>query len=450
MSTPFVPPTPVAPPNPAVSPSPLIDTRYGQPAQPPKPLVANVPPEPRTAEETGIRKSLLEALALKVLYLMGPFSLFELAKHTRLSLEVVEELFERLRAEQHCSVTGLVGNVPTIAITGHGRTRALELLSLNQYSGPAPVSMDSYKQWVRKQSANQVEVHAAEVQRAFSNMVMTEKTLAQLGTALNSGSSLFLYGPTGTGKTTIAETLSRVLAEDMVWIPYAVEVDGQIITVYDPLVHKRADKTPASDGRWVLCKRPAVMAGGELTIEMLDMQFSPITKYYAGPLQMKANNGVLIIDDFGRQRVQPEAFLNRWVVPLDRRIDFLTLSGGQTIEIPFEVMVVFSTNRNPSEILEDAFLRRVQTKIKIDAVSDEQFCEIFRRVAGAQGVPCDDAVLKQLALYIRETIQEPLRPCYPRDIMNQITWAARFEGRPPTLDYESIMRAVEAYFITPV
>lgn len=392
---------------------------------------------------------MLEGLAIKILYLSGPMSLFELSKQSRLSLEVAEELFERLRAEQLCSVTGLMGNVPTIAITNTGRTRALDLLSLNQYSGPTPVSMDSYKQMVRKQSAKSIDVHAEDMERAFASMVMEKKTLWQLGTALNSGNALFLYGPTGTGKTSIAETLARVLAEDHVWIPHAVEVEGQIITVFDPLVHKRVEKAPAADGRWVYCHRPAVMAGGELTIEMLDMQFSSVSKYYAGPLQMKANNGLLIIDDFGRQRIQPEAFLNRWVVPLDRRIDFLTLNGGQTIEVPFEVMVVFSTNRNPSDILEDAFLRRVQTKIKIDAVNDEQFCEIFRRVATAKGVPCDNVVLMQLAAYIREIIKEPLRPCYPRDLMNQICWAAKFQGKTPILDKESLMQAVEAYFVAP-
>lgn len=413
-------------------------------------VVQGPPPEPRTAAETGIRKANLEGLALKVLYLTGPLSLFELSRHTKLSLEVVEEIFERLRAEQLCSVTGLVGNVPTIAITGHGRTRALELLSLCQYSGPAPVSMDSYKQRVRKQSAHNVEIHAEEMQHAFSNLVMEDKMLSQLGTALNSGSSIFLYGPTGTGKTTIAETLSHVISEDRVWIPYAVEIDGQIITVFDPLVHKRVEKAPASDERWVLCQRPAVMAGGELTIEMLDMQFSAVSKYYAAPLQMKANNGLLIIDDFGRQRVQPEALLNRWVVPLDRRIDFLTLTGGQTIEIPFEVMVVFSTNRNPSEILEDAFLRRVQTKIKVDAVSEEQFCEIFRRVAKPLGLQCDEGLLLDLARFIRETLKEPLRPCYPRDLMNQICWSAKYEGKKPVIDRESLMRAVDAYFLVPV
>jgi predicted ATPase with chaperone activity len=367
----------------------------------------------------------------------------------RLSIEVTEELFERLRSEQMISVTGLIGNVPNIAITTQGRLRALELLTLNQYSGPAPVSMESYTQRVRQQSVRNIEVHAPQVESAFSHLVMDKKILRQLGTALNSGSSIFLYGPTGTGKTTIAETLSQVIAEDNVWIPYAVEVDGQIITVYDPLVHKRIEKQPLSDRRWVLCKRPAVMAGGELTIEMLDMQFSPVTKFYAAPLQMKANNGLLIIDDFGRQRVQPEAFLNRWVVPLDRRIDFLTLSGGKTIEIPFEVLVVFSTNRNPSEVLEDAYLRRVQTKIKIDAISDEQFCEIFRRVASEYGLECETSVLKNLAKYIRETLKEPLRPCYPRDIVNQICWAARFEGKSPCLDQQAVTRAMEAYFVMP-
>jgi MoxR-like ATPase len=407
------------------------------------------PVEPRTVGDTGIRKSHLEALALKVLYQTGPLSLFELSKHTKLSLEVIEDLFERLRAEQLCSVTSLVGNVHNIAITSQGRTRAIELLTMNHYAGPAPVSMDSYRQWVRRQSVNNVEVHSTDVERAFSHLVMDNRTLWQLGTALNSGSSVFLYGPTGTGKTTIAETLSRVISEDRVWIPYAVEVDGQIITVYDPLVHRKVERAPVGDERWVLCHRPAVMAGGELTLEMLELQISPISKFYAAPLQMKANNGLLIIDDFGRQRVQAEAFLNRWVVPLDRRIDFLTLAGGKTIEIPFEVMVVFSTNKNPTEILEDAFLRRVQTKIKIDAVSDDQFCEIFRRVALDYGVECDASAIRNLATYIRETIQEPLRPCYPRDLMNQIKWAARYESKKPVISQEALMRAADSYFLAP-
>lgn len=410
---------------------------------------AGYPAEPRTVEQTGIRKSSLEALALKILYLTGPFSLFDLSRQMCLSMEVIEAIFERLRGEQMCSVTGLTGTTPNIAITGQGRTRVLELLNMNRYSGPAPVSMQSYVARVRRQSAHNVEIHVEHVERAFAHLVIDKDTLWKLGTALNSGSSIFLYGPTGTGKTSIAETLSHVIAEDMVWIPYAIEVDGQIIAVYDPLVHRKAEHQPLADRRWVLCQRPSVMAGGELTIEMLDMQWSPTAKYYTAPLQMKANNGLLIIDDFGRQRVQPEAFLNRWVVPLDRRIDFLTLSGGKTIKIPFEAMVVFSSNRNPSEILEDAYLRRVQTKIRIDAVSDDHFCEIFRRVAGEKGMECDADVVRRLAVFIRETLKEPLRPCYPRDILNQICWAARFENRKPKLDAASVAHAVESYFLAP-
>ena len=412
-------------------------------------LATGAPPEPCSVEETGIRKSILEGLALKMLYLHGPFSLFELSRLMKLSLEVTEELFERLRAEHDCAVTGLIGNIPNISITTHGRTKAMELMALNQYAGPAPVSMDSYREMVRQQTVRNVEVHASDVARAFGNMVMEEKMLWQLGAALNSGNAIFLYGPTGTGKTTIAETLSRVLAEDKVWLPYAVEVDSQIITVFDPLVHNRVDKGPIGDERWVLCDRPAVMAGGELTLEMLELQIGPVTKFYAAPLQMKANNGVLIIDDFGRQRVQPESFLNRWVVPLDRRIDFLMLAGGQTVEIPFEVLVVFATNRDPKVLLEDAFLRRLQTKIKIDAVSDEQFGEIFRRVAADRGLECDGETVKALARHIRLHVKEPLRPCYPRDIINQVCWAARYEGIQANLNQTTVLRAADAYFLPP-
>ncbi len=406
--------------------------------------------KPESVSALGVRKEVLEDLALKFLYLSGPLSLLELSKHMRLSFRVTDELFHRLRAEHHCEVTGMSANLPNIAITSQGRSRALELLSRSQYLGAAPVSLESYAKQVRQQSVRHVEVHPPDVERAFAHLVLDNRILAQLGTALNSGTSIFLYGPTGVGKTVIAETLSRVLAEDKVWIPFAVEVDGQIIAVYDPSIHKSvAEPVPwDSDGRWVLCHRPAVLVGGELTIEMLDLQFNPSTKFYTGPVQMKANNGVLIIDDFGRQRVQPEALLNRWVVPLDRRIDFLTLAGGRTIEIPFEVVVVFATNMDPSELLDAAFLRRIQTKIKIGEVSDEQFCEIFRRVAGSHGLETDAHILNDLIDVIRVRLKQELRSCYPRDIVNQIRWAARYEGRKPHLDHAAVMRAVEAYFLS--
>jgi predicted ATPase with chaperone activity len=279
--------------------------------------------------------------------------------------------------------------------------------------------------------------------------VLDDKTLAQLGTALNSGSSIFLHGPPGVGKTAVAETLSRVIAEDDIWIPFAVEVDGQIITVYDPVIHKPGTlfKSEPGDGRWARCHRPTVLVGGELTVDMLDLQFNPISKFYVGPMQMKANNGVLIIDDFGRQRIRPEELLNRWVVPLDRRIDFLTMAGGRTIEIPFEMLVVFATNIDPAELADAAFLRRIQTKIRIGAVSEEQFREIFRRVAAEHGMVTDVETVNNLIEVIRGKFKQELRACYPRDLVNQIAWAARYEDRKPHLDRTSLMAASEAYFL---
>jgi len=343
----------------------------------------------------------------------------------------------------------MAGNIPHIAITSEGRTRAMELLSQSQYAGPAPVSLDSYVRQTRKQGVQNVEVHPADVQRAFAHLVVDDKKLRQFGTALNSGAAIFLYGPPGVGKTTFAETLSRVIAEDAVWIPYAVEIDGQIITVYDPAIHKRSRESEPEnrDERWVMCYRPTVLVGGELTVEMLDLQFNPNTKFYVGPVQMKANNGVLIIDDFGRQRVTPAELLNRWVVPLDRKIDFLTLAGGKKIEMPFEMLVVFASNIDPAELVDAAFLRRIQTKIHVGACTDEEFCDIFRRVAKEHEIEGDAGICKDLIDFIHEALGQELRSCYPRDIVNQVRWAARYEGKKPYLNREALMRAVEAYFL---
>ena len=413
-----------------------------------EPVVSGPTHKPLTIPEVGLRQAVLEELALKMLYLSGPFSVLELSKLMRLSFEVANELLKRLRTEQLCQVTGMSGQIANLAITSQGRTRAQEILAQSQYSGPTPVPLSSYVEQVKKQCVTNVEAHPADVERAFAQLVLDSETLWQLGTALNSGSAIFLYGPPGVGKTTIAETLSRVLAEDHVWLPYAVEVDGQVITVYDPTVHHRLENLEphGHDDRWVLCRRPAVQVGGELTIEMLDLQYNPATKFYSGPVQMKANNGVLIIDDFGRQRVRPDDLLNRWVVPLDRRIDFLTLAGGRKIEIPFEMLVVFASNTDPADLVDPAFLRRIQTKIKLGAVTNEQFVEIFRRVAAEKDVSYDPDVPLDLVNFIRGSLQQDLRSCYPRDIINQVCWSARYENRQPHVDHPSLLRAVEAYF----
>jgi predicted ATPase with chaperone activity len=406
--------------------------------------------KPLNISELGIRQAVLEELALKHLYLSGPFSVLDMAKAMRISFEVASELLKRLRTEQLCQVTGMSGQIPHLAITSQGRTRAQELLSHSQYAGPAPVTLTSYVNQVKLQSVSHVEVHPADVQRVFKSMVLDDRILWQLGTALNSGSALFLYGPSGVGKTSVAELLTKTLSEDAVWLPYALEIDGQIITVYDPTLHVRVPymEPPNHDERWVLCQRPSVMVGGELTIDMLDLQYNPATKFYTGPVQMKANNGVLIIDDFGRQRVRPDELLNRWVVPLDRKIDFLTLAGGRKIEMPFEMLVVFASNLDPAQLLDAAFLRRIQTKIFIGEVSDEEFCEIFRRVAEERKIECDDTVAHTLIDFVHGTLKQELRSCYPRDIINQICWAAKYEGREPQINHRTVMRAIESYFLT--
>ncbi len=407
--------------------------------------------KPRSIAEIDVPEPILEDIGLKTLYLHGPFSILKLAKLTGLSFDLAEHIFSRLRAKLLCEVTGMLGTVPEIAISSHGRTRALELLSQNQYSGVMPVSLESYVAQVRKQSVRSMKVRAPDVKRAFAHLVFDSETLSQFGTALNSGAAVLLYGPPGVGKTSAAEALSQVFAEDEVWIPFAVEVEGQIITVYDPAIHGSAKDVENNDGdrRWVRCKRPKVTVGGELTVEMLDLQFNPTSKYYDGPPQMKANNGILIIDDFGRQRIPPEDLLNRWVVPLDRKIEFLTLVGGRKIEIPFEMLVVFASNKDPETLLDPAFLRRIQTKIKLSAASDEQFSEIFYRVADDHELKVDPDVLKELIVFIRDKFKQELRACYPRDLVNQVCWKAQYEGREPCLDRWSLMRAVKTYFLSP-
>ena len=404
---------------------------------------------PQKIQDLGIRRSLLEDLALKIRYYEGELTLLELGRKMCLSYNIVEQLFERLRKEQLCEVKGMTGTVHRIAITSGGRNRALELLALNHYYGPAPVSLDDYVARIRAQSIRDADVRPPQVQKAFSHLVLNEETLNVLGTAVVSGRCIILYGPAGTGKTAMAEAIPKIYG-DQVWIPHAVEVDGQIITVYDSHLHGRLEETEEAmgdhDRRWALCRRPRVVVGGELTLEMLDLQMNPLTKFYSAPLQMKANNGVLVVDDFGRQRMRPEDMLNRWIVPLDRRIDFLNLAGGKQIEIPFDLFVAFATNLDPRSLADEAFLRRIQTKIKVDYVPAGQFHEIFRRVCDEYKLVYDATVVDGV-LSLLAALQQPLRACYPRDIVQHICWAARYQGVEPHLDGPSVRQACRNYFL---
>jgi len=405
--------------------------------------------QPRTVAETRVPINLLEDLALKILYLTGELSLSQLANRMQLHLGVIQEIFEHIRKEQFVEVVGLVGTVHRIVTTSKGQAEAQSVMARDMYAGPAPVSLSAYVEVIRAQSVMDVVVHRPDLQRAFENLVVSDSMLDQLGAALVSGQSIILYGPTGTGKTVLAETLPRIY-KDSVWIPYAVEVHGQIITVFDPLVHKsRQEAMPGEcDRRWVLCRRPRVMVGGELTMQLLDLQLNPALGYYSAALQMKANNGILIIDDFGRQRIRPEELLNRWIVPMDRRIDFLTLAGGNKFEIPFDMIVAFSTNLNPASLADEAFMRRIQTKIKVTYVNYEQFHEISRRVCAKAGLEYDASVVDGFTKVLAD-LHQPLRACYPRDIIQHICWKAKYEDVQPLFTLDAIREACDRYFLGP-
>ena len=404
---------------------------------------------PQETQETGIRRGLLEDLALKILYLNGEMSLIELSDHLCLSPGVVDEIFQFFRKEQLCEVKGMVGGSHRIAASMQGKVRAAGLLSQSQYAGPAPVSLADYRLRVRAQSVQQTAIHPADLARAFHQLVLDPDVVSRLGAAVVSGTSVFLHGPSGTGKTSIANSIAAIYT-DSVWIPYAIEVDNQIITIYDPGVHHPLEGATVDDfdKRWILCPRPRVFVGGELSAEMLDLQFSRASRFCTAPIQMKANNGILIIDDFGRQRMRPEELLNRWMTPLDRRIDFLTLPGGRKFEVPFDLFAVFSTNLNPRQLADEAFLRRIPNKIKVDYATRAQFLEIFRRECSTRLLSYDAKIAEQLIPFITGEMKQPLCPCHPGDLLNQVSWTATFRGEQIRVDRDTLERACRSYFLS--
>jgi predicted ATPase with chaperone activity len=407
-------------------------------------------PAPQSVRETGLNRNLVENLAVKSLFLYGEASLSELAERMCLSLGVVEEIFAFLRKEQLCEVTGMAWGTHRIVASSRGRAQAIELLGLSPYAGAAPVPLESYVLRVRAQSIQQTEIDPDRLVRAFQDIVINEDIVARIGAAVVSGTSLFLYGPPGTGKTSISECIPSVF-DDAVWIPYAVEVDNQIISVFDRSIHrpiKQLAPEEEFDNRWILCQRPRVVAGGELSLEMLDLQFSSSSRYYMAPLQMKANNGVLVIDDLGRQRMRAEELFNRWMTPLDRRVDFISVPGGRKFEIPFDVFVIFATNLEPSQLADEAFLRRIPNKIMIGYATPQQFAEIFRRTADTMLLEYDDAAVARLIKLITGVFKQPLRPCYARDILQQISWTAAFRKEQLRVGEKIIEGACRNYFLT--
>jgi predicted ATPase with chaperone activity len=403
---------------------------------------------PQRLAGLGVSRNLIEELALKLLFLNGEMSLADLANQMCVTLPVIEAVFQFFRREQLCDVKGMIRGIHVITLSGLGKERASAAQAHSSYSGPAPVSLEDYTERVREQSVQRSTVGPRDLRRAFRELVLDDDLVTRLGTAVISGTSLFLYGPSGTGKTTLARKIPSIYG-DLVLIPYAIEVDHQIIAVYDPGVHQAVEVPYDSDSdrRWVVCRRPRVIAGGELSAEVLDLQFSRISRFFTAPLQLKANNGVLVLDDFGRQRMRPEELLNRWMTPLDSRIDFLTLTGGKKFEVPFDVLVIFATNMDPRALTDEAFLRRIPNKVGITYATSEQFATIFQRECAGRGLACDSDLATYVVDVITKEMQQPLSHSHAGDIVNQIFWSAIYRGIEPRLTRDTLREACRSYFL---
>jgi hypothetical protein len=420
------------------------------------------PPVPETLAETGLTGSFLGDLLLKVLQVRGAGTGAELADVVRLPFIILEDILLELVQRRLVEVRG-AGTVTRanyiFDLTTAGQERAQLELATSRYVGPAPITLEQYHRLVVRQSVHDVQLSRQRVMEGFGGMVLGSEFLDRLGPAINSARSLFLYGEAGNGKTMIAHTIASLLGE-AIHVPYAVLVDGQVMIVHDPTCHRAPPvaeaevgvpsmwRTADHDGRYVRVRRPAVVTGGELTLDQLEMNFDPVARVYQAPAQVKANGGVLILDDFGRQRVPSRVLLNRWMVPLEQRRDMLALHTGTKFPVPFDCLLIFATNLKPEELVEEAFLRRIRYKIFVPGPTPEQFLELFRRACAR----VDVAFTADAVSYIYRRFYERLgiepRACHPRDILDHLADVARYLDVERVLTPELIERACESYFLS--
>lgn len=419
---------------------------------------AELPLQPDSIDATGLGFLFLVELLVKTLFLRGQLRLLDLVRHSRLSVGVLEPLLAFMRTERLCEVTRSSETETTTiyTLTELGRLRAQDFLQNSQYAGAAPVSLAAYVERVQQQTIRNLQITRERLAEAFKGIVIRPALLKQLGAAMNSGRAIFIYGPAGNGKTFIAEHLSGLLAENVA-IPHAIVVDNQVIQVYDPLTHVAAnngseerdrvlDRRDMTDRRWMLCKRPVVKTGGELSLSMLDLDFDEGARFYQAPPQVKANNGLLIIDDLGRQLTPAIDLMNRWIVPLDRKVDYLALHTGKKFTIPFDVIVVFSTNLPPSGLADEAFMRRLGYKIFVGPLDEGEYRAIARQVCEELEIPYSEEGIDFLLHELHYKTGKPLTACIPRDILEQVRDFARYEQVEPKLSRDVLSWAWGNYF----
>jgi predicted ATPase with chaperone activity len=411
------------------------------------------PQEPRTIGDTGLSDALVEELILKYLSGVGSQSGRGIADHLCLPLAVLEDRFVAMRNRQEISPTGaaMFGD-HVYRLTDMGRDRAHRALRESAYVGPAPVPLDDYIASVNAQTIAGEKPRKPKLKKAFSDIHVEAEMLEQLGPAINAGKGMFIYGPPGNGKTTIAQRITRCFGQTIL-IPHAIAEDGRIIKLYDASCHQIVRSSTESllraaefDRRWVRIQRPTVVVGGELTMENLELKHDPVSNVSEASLQLKSNCGCLLIDDFGRQRINPTELLNRWIIPLENRIDFLTMSNGKKIQVPFEQLIIFSTNLEPHDLADDAFLRRIPFKIEIGAPSIEEFHLLFQIFAEKRGLECPREMVDYLIETHYRACPRPLRRCHARDLLDQIIHYCDYNDLPAVVTPRYLDHAVKNYF----
>ncbi|HVG72263.1 MAG TPA: hypothetical protein VM819_15205 [Vicinamibacterales bacterium] len=417
-----------------------------------------MPAAPRTIEETGLSPDLILQIVTKTLHFAGELVGTALADRLGVPFQVIEPALELLKRERHCEIVGgaMVGSSSfKYRLTDAGRVRAALFLEDNHYVGALPVPIDQYQAYMGLLSQSG-SVSRAKVREAFAHLVLNDRTLDQLGPAVAAWHSLFVYGPPGNGKTVISQAIRNLLHGDMA-IPHAISVEGHIIRVYDPVNHEAVggfdtsttglERAEPLDGRWVRCRRPLVTVGGELTLNALELGYSPLSGFYSAPLQVVANGGVLVIDDFGRQQAaSPRDLLNRWIVPLESRVDFLTLQTGQKFHVPFKVFAVFATNLKPGDLVDEAFLRRIQYKVLAESPTLSEFVQIFENYCREKEIAHEPGVAEELARDLNRRGLK-IRGCHPRDLIEHALALGRYLDKPPVMTFDLLTEASASYFV---